>query len=191
MDAQNAGAPLEPGTVLVASVALSDGIFDATVVLLLDVDESGALGVVLNRFSELDLARVLPGWNQLASWPQTLHDGGPVSPEGAICLATPAREGAEPAGWKRLFGQIGLVDLAIPVEQAVNEFSELRVFAGYAGWAPRQLEGEVALGMWYPVWGRQADVFDPEPLTLWRRILARQPGELGWLTTWTDTPELN
>ena len=98
MDA--AAAPLEPGTLLVAGVMLTDGVFDGSVVLLLDVDASGALGVVLNRFADLELAHALPGWERLASYPHRLHDGGPVSQEGAICLASPLHADEEPPGWR-------------------------------------------------------------------------------------------
>ncbi len=191
MDPETASAPLEPGTLLVAGVELSDGVFDGSVVLLLDVDESGALGVVLNAFTGVDLGSVLPGWDTLTTWPHRLFDGGPVSQEGAICLATPVHATEEPPGWRPLFERVGLLHLETPIELASGAYSDLRIFAGYAGWAPGQLQGEVAQGMWHPVAARHADVFDPDPESLWRRVLARQGGELGWLATWTPTPELN
>lgn len=181
----------QPGALLVASTLLSDGVFDETVVLLLDVDGSGALGVVLNRFSDVDLAMVLPGWDRLSSWPHLLHDGGPVSQEGAICLASPLEVSEEPPGWRRLFGDVGLLHLETPVELADGAFRDLRIFAGYAGWGPEQLEGELARDMWFVVPATHSDVFDTDPPTLWRRVLRRQGGELGWLSTWTSTPELN
>lgn len=184
-------APLQPGTLLVAGVELSDGIFDGAVILLLDVDASGALGVVLNSYTEVDLASVLPGWDALTTWPHRLFDGGPVSQEGAICLAAPVHPTEEPPGWRNLFDRVGLLHLETPIELAAGAYRDLRIFAGYAGWAPGQLQGEVAQGMWHPVHGRHADVFDPDPESLWRRVLARQGGQLGWLSTWTPTPELN
>ena len=90
-----------------------------------------------------------------------------------------------------LFDRVGLLHLETPIELATDAYSDLRIFAGYAGWAPGQLQGEVAQGMWHPVAARHADVFDSDPESLWRRVLARQGGELGWLATWTPTPELN
>ena len=191
VDPEVVRAPLQPGTLLVAGVELSDGVFDGAVILLLDVDDSGALGVALNAYTGVDLASVLPGWEGLTSWPQRLFDGGPVSQEGAICLATPSHPTEEPPGWRHLFDRVGLLHLETPIELASGAYSDLRIFAGYAGWAPGQLQGEVAQGMWHPVPGRHADVFDPDPESLWRRVLARQGGELGWLSTWTPTPELN
>ena len=187
----NASAPLQPGTLLVAGVELADGIFDGAVVLLLDVDASGALGVALNAYTGVELAGVLPGWEGLTSWPHRLFDGGPVSQEGAICLASPVHPTEEPPGWRPLFQRVGLLHLETPIELAAGAYADLRIFAGYAGWAPGQLQAEVSQGMWHPVPGRRADVFDPDPESLWRRVLARQGGELGWLSTWTSTPELN
>ena len=82
------------GDLLVASVLLADGVFNQTVVLLLDLDEDGALGVILNEISQLPLDSVLPEWVNAVSEPHLLFHGGPVSPNGAICLASIAVPGA-------------------------------------------------------------------------------------------------
>ena len=63
--------------------------------------------------------------------------------------------------------------------------------AGYAGWAPGQLEHELEQGWWHVVRASYGDVYDPDPDTLWRRVLRRQGGELALLATWTATPEQN
>ncbi len=182
---------IEPGLLLIAGVGLTDGVFDQSVVLILDADPSGALGVVLNRLSGFELQAALPQWAPLASYPDALFDGGPVSQEGAICLASPLRQQEEPPGWRPVFERVGLLHLDTPVEIAHGAYADLRVFAGYAGWGPGQLDSELARDLWYPVPGRQGDVFDPDPATLWRRVLRRQGGELGLLSAWTATPELN
>lgn len=180
-----------PGTLLVAGVELSDGVFDSAVVLVLDHDDSGSLGVVLNRESEINLAGALPAWADLVSEPRVLFDGGPVSKEGAICLASPSRPEEEPPGWRRLFDDIGLLHLDTPVEIAEGAYRDLRIFAGYAGWGPGQLAGELMKDMWIVVKAGYADVFDRDPDSLWRRVLRRQGGELALLATWSETPELN
>lgn len=185
------GRPVEPGTMLVAAVALADGVFDQAVVLILDLDDSGALGVVLNRLSPIDLDAALPGWERLTSFPHRMHDGGPVSREGAICLAAPSETTEEPPGWRRLFSSVGLLHLQTPQELVYGAFRDLRIFAGYAGWGAGQLQDELERGAWHVVPGTYADVFDPDPESLWRRVLARQSGELGWLSTWTATPDRN
>ncbi len=180
-----------PGMLLIAGIGVSDGVFDSSVVLILDVDESGTVGVVLNRLTRLDLTQALPSWARLVSPPGGLHDGGPVSRQGAICLASPWHPDEEPPGWRRLFGGVGLLNLDTPVEIAEGAYRQLRVFAGYAGWDAGQLEGELDYGMWHVVPATHDDVFDPEPLSLWRRVLRRQGGDLGLLSTWTDSVELN
>ena len=184
-------ARIEPGLVLVAGVAISDGVFDQTVCVILDADANGALGVVLNRLSDYELDAVLPGWAPLATFPARLFDGGPVSQQGAICLASPLHAGEEPPGWRPLFSGIGLLHLDTPLEIATGAYRDLRIFAGYAGWGPGQLERELADDLWHVVPTRYADVFDPEPGTLWRRVLRRQGGEVALLSSWTPTPELN
>ena len=180
-----------PGVLLVAGTDLSDGVFDRTVVLILDSDESGSLGVVLNREATIDLKSALPAWAPLVSEPPVLFEGGPVSQEGAICLASPRRPDEEPPGWRSLFDTVGLLHLATPIEIAEGAYRDLRIFAGYAGWAPGQLEHELQQGWWHVVRATYADVYDRDPETLWRRVLRRQGGDLALLATWTDHPERN
>lgn len=127
---------IEPGLLLIAGVGLTDGVFGQSVVLILDADPSGALGVVLNRLSGFELQAALPQWAPLASYPDALFDGGPVSQEGAICLASPLRQQEEPPGWRPVFERVGLLHLDTPVEIAHGAYADLRVFAGYAGWGP-------------------------------------------------------
>lgn len=191
VDDDLAALGVRPGTLLVAGTALSDGVFDGTVILMLDADDSGSLGVIINRISDVDLDTALPGWSAVTSYPRVLFDGGPVSPEGAICLARPVSADEEPPGWRPLFERVGLLHLDTPLEIAHGAYSDLRIFAGYAGWAPGQLRHEISLGAWHVVPSRPTDPFDPDPTALWRRILRRQGGELGVLSTWTSRPELN
>lgn len=184
-------AVIEPGTLLIAGIGITDGVFDGTVVLILDADESGTVGVVLNKVTDVSLESALPQWAPLVNAPGTLFDGGPVSQQGAVCLARPHDAGDDPPGWRPLFDRIGLLNLDTPVEIAEGAYSDLRVFAGYAGWDAGQLETELEFGMWHVTRAHPADAFDPDPATLWRRVLRRQGGELALLSTWTDQPELN
>lgn len=170
----------------------SEGEFAQSVILLLDIDEEGALGVILNRLATVaTLAGVLPQWEHLVSEPQELFHGGPVSPDGAICLASVRDLQEEPPGWRRLFGTVGLLHLDTPVEIAEGTYEDLRIFAGYSGWAPQQLERELMMGAWYQTGAHYDDVFGPEPDGMWARVLRRQRSELAWFSTWTETPDLN
>ena len=179
------------GDLLVSSITSTDGYFGGTVIFLLDADESGTVGVVLNRPSALDLDSALPAWASLVSHPRELFDGGPVSQQGAICLAEIPVGAEEPPGWRRVRGQVGLLNLETPVELARGAFEHLRIFAGYAGWDPGQLEQELDFGMWYLVSAMPTDPFDTEPELMWRKVLRRQGGDIGLYSTWPVSVELN
>lgn len=181
---------VEAGDLLISHVTLRDGSFDHAVVLVLDHDESGTLGVVLNKISEVALEEVLPGWQAMVSDPQVLFDGGPVSPNGAICLASLFTD-EEPPGWRRVCGDIGLLHLDTPLELVAGAYQALRIFAGYAGWQPGQLEAELAQDAWFVAKSRHDDVFGVDQSDLWRRVLRRQPLSVAVWSTWTEDPENN
>jgi putative transcriptional regulator len=170
---------------------LLDPNFERTVVLLLDSDENGALGVVLNRPTAVPVGRVLPDWTTAVGTPDVVFQGGPVDADAALSLAALAPGGAEPLGWRPLFGNVGIVDLDAPTQHVVPALSGLRIFAGYAGWSSDQLEGEIEEGAWYVVPSISADLLTGDPQTLWRRVLRRQPGELAWLSTRPADPTWN
>ena len=179
------------GDLLVASILLADGVFNQTVVLVLDFDEDGALGVILNEISQTALESVLPDWVRAVSEPRLLFHGGPVSPNGAICLASVAERGEEPPGWRPLFDNVGLLHLDTPIEIVTGAYTDLRIFAGYAGWAPGQLQSELDEGMWHVVRATYEDVFGERPTELWRAVLRRQSAELAIFSTWAGDPDLN
>ena len=179
------------GMLLVATPALLDPNFVDTVVLLLDVDENGALGVVLNRPSVVPVADVLADWGEVVAEPEVLFHGGPVSTEGALAVALLRAEDDVPVGFREVSGQLGLVDLDTPVELLDGSLQGMRIFAGYAGWGAAQLDGEIAEGSWYVVPSQPLDVFRLDPSELWRDVLRRQPGELAWHSTRPADPDLN
>ncbi|MBB0244011.1 YqgE/AlgH family protein [Streptomyces alkaliphilus] len=177
------------GRLLVAAPALADPNFTRSVVLVLDHDADGALGVVLNRPTPVDVSEVLEPWAALAGEPGVVFQGGPVALDAALALAVVPGEG--PLGWRRVHGSIGLVDLDAPPEVLAGEVGSLRVFAGYAGWGAEQLEGELDEGAWYIVDSEPGDVSVPRPEGLWRAVLRRQRSGLALLATYPDDPSLN
>ncbi|MBQ1119494.1 YqgE/AlgH family protein [Streptomyces sp. B15] len=307
------------GRLLVATPVLADPNFDRAVVLLLDHDEEGSLGVVLNRPTPVDVSDILEPWAALTGEPGVVFQGGPVSLDAALGVAVvpsgrgdrtdggPGRavdggtgaasdekraptadsapppgkqaeepggrpvdrpdaprgpaenatgrggpatgrgsatgrpetagesasggdtEGADtaeadpgaaagigpeadagpgpgldagtdtdtvldtdgPLGWRRVHGAIGLVDLEAPPELLAAELGSLRIFAGYAGWGPGQLEKELSEGAWYVVESEPGDVSSPAPERLWRSVLRRQRSELALVATYPDDPSLN
>jgi putative transcriptional regulator len=176
---------------LVATRALLDPNFADSVVLVVDTDDGGALGVVLNRPSAVPVAQVLDGWGDVVAEPETFFVGGPVSPEGALAVGLLRPDAEEPLGFRAFAGRLGLVDLDTPVDVIDGSLEGMRIFAGYSGWGTGQLEGEIEEGSWHVVPAEVPDVFRHDPDGLWRDVLRRQPGELAWTSTRPLDPEVN
>jgi putative transcriptional regulator len=164
---------IEPaaGRFLVASRALQDPHFARTVVYILQHDAQGSLGLVINRTLETTLGKVLPGesFNSLAS--HRLAYGGPVSARHIIMLlrseqppghAIPVVEGIYASN---------NMDLLRKLDAADTPASELRLFAGHAGWGAGQLEGELRRDDWFVVPGDIGMVFDRDRTRLWDRLI--------------------
>jgi putative transcriptional regulator len=184
------------GRLVVATPLLGDPNFRRTVILIVeDEPEEGTLGVVLNRPTEVQVGQVLESWTDLVTGPTVVFKGGPVSPNSALALAL-AQGDDEPLGWRSLDGsslmsRIGLVDLEAPPELLAGGITSLRVFAGYAGWGPGQLQAEIDEGAWYVLPGEPADAFLAEPEQLWPAVLRRQGGDFAIVATYPDDPMLN
>ncbi|MFY9888789.1 MAG: YqgE/AlgH family protein [Streptosporangiaceae bacterium] len=184
------------GRLLAATPQLGDPNFRRTVVLIVEDDpDEGTLGVVLNRPTEVPLDQVLEPWTPLASGPQVVFRGGPISPNSALALAL-VQGIDEPVGWRSLDGtplmsRIGLVDLGAPPELLAGGITSMRVFAGYAGWGAGQLRDEIADGAWFLLPGDPADAFAADPARLWQAVLRRQGGDLAMVATFPDDPAWN
>ena len=179
------------GQLLVATPALKDPNFDRTVVLLVAHEPGGALGVVLNRATEVPVTEVLGTWGSMARDPAVLFEGGPVQPESAICLARMRSGGASMAGFHRVSGLVGTVDLSIDPESVRGNVDGIRVFAGYSGWSPGQLEEEISSGSWFVCDGLPGDAFVPRPDDLWPMVLRRQGGIMAAVAIFPADPTLN
>jgi putative transcriptional regulator len=187
------GRPTESlvGHVLVATPSLRDPNFERTVVLLVAHEENGALGVVLNRATEVAVAEVLGNWAGIASEPSVVFEGGPVQPEAAICLARVPAGVRDARGFSRVDGTIATVDLSADPDTMRNDVIEVRVFAGYAGWAAGQLEGEIAAGAWLTFKALPSDAFTERPDDLWAMVLRRQGGMYAAVAIYPSDPTLN
>lgn len=186
------GAP-EPGSALVAAPSLTDPNFKRTVVLIIDHRESGTLGVVLNRPSEVAVEEILPLWGPHAATPRSLYLGGPVEQRAALCVAA-VRTGVDPESMDGLIGvqgRLALVDLDGDVDEVAPRLSGLRVFAGYAGWGEGQLDDEIERGDWFVVPALPDDVLAPASVDLWGRVLRRQGMPLAWLATHPGDVDVN
>jgi putative transcriptional regulator len=180
-----------PGRLLVANPLLPDANFDRTVVLVLARDPAGVLGVVLNRPGGAPVADILPQWAPAATDPGVVFEGGPVCPDLVVCVVrTPAPAGPE-RGWSPVTAELATVDLDLDPAAVVGRVASLRVFAGYAGWGPGQLEAELEAGAWWVLEGRPSDVASPDPDNLWSSVLRRQGGSLQLVSSYPDDPSAN
>ncbi len=178
------------GQLLLATPRLRDPNFIRSVILLLQCDDDGAIGVVLNRPSTLAVAEVLPTWGLAVTEPRVVYSGGPVSPESALGVGVP-RSGETPEGFRPVPSGVGLVDLDAEPDLLLPSLVGVRIFAGYAGWDRRQLEDEVAEGSWYIVPSTSTELLHPRPDELWRTVLRRQPGDLAFVANFPDDPAMN
>jgi putative transcriptional regulator len=179
------------GRLLVAAPGLYDENFFRTVVLIVEHNEEGAAGLVLNRPSESDLqSGPLHAWTDLAAEPPLVFVGGPVQPSAAICLARTAPDGA-PEGWQHVIGGLGVLDLGRELDEVRAGIDRLRVFAGYAGWGAEQLEAEIDEGSWFVLDADPEDALSSQPGGLWRFVLKRQGGKLALVSNFPADPSLN
>ncbi len=177
------------GRLLVAVPALRDPNFDRSVIFMLEHGPEGALGVVINRPSELPVAGTIDDWAAFAAVPTNVFIGGPVSPSSVIALATADPDSAT-SHWTPVFADIGTIDLEGQPSQ-IPGLRSVRLFAGYAGWQSGQLEGELSTGSWLVVDAVSEDLLDPEPKSLWWRVLGRQTGPINRLANYPEDPWVN
>jgi putative transcriptional regulator len=174
------------GWLLVSSPALVDPNFRRTVVLMTHHDEEGAVGLVLSRPSELAISEAVPDLGELPYVDEVVYVGGPVQPEAVVVLVEfdELDEQAEAI--------VGNVAYLAP-ERAEDELPlrRARVFAGYSGWGPGQLEGELAEPAWIVVAAEPDDVFASDPDALWRTVAERKGGSFSLLASMPYDPRMN
>ena len=174
------------GRLLVASPDLEDPNFRRTVVLMLTHEDEGALGLILNRPTDIPLVDLLPEWVDVAAPPACLYVGGPVDPDAALGLGEGPREGAADRS-EMIVGLIGAVNL----DGRPEDYASLRVFIGYSGWGAGQLEGEIARGDWFVVDAQVEDVTTATPDELWRSVLRRQRSRVSIFASAPDDATAN
>jgi putative transcriptional regulator len=176
------------GKLLIAAPSLIDPNFARSVVLIAAHDVDGALGLVLNRPLEAEVAEVTPGLEALTEPGARVHLGGPVAPESAIVLAE--FNDTSLAGLL-VFGDVGLPAANCKLADLTAGVRRARVFAGHAGWGPGQLDGELEEEAWFvgqlapdELWSAPAD-------RLWSTALERKGGHYALLARMPEDPSLN
>jgi putative transcriptional regulator len=175
------------GQLLIAGPTLLDPNFWRTVVLVGEHSEEGALGVVLNRSSETPVEEALPELTLLAEDLGAVHVGGPVQPSAVVVLA----DFVDPDAAETLvLDSVGFLPSEVEPD-TLGELRRARVYAGYAGWGPGQLDGELEEGSWIVEPARPEDVFTDDPESLWSEVLRRKGGPFAVLAAMPPDPSLN
>ena len=163
--------------------------FARAVVFMLEHNDEGAIGVILNRPSELPVVSTIAAWAGRAVPPAVIFLGGPVSPSSVIALASVNLDDAGD-NWNQILGRIGTVDLEVDPSE-VPGLEEVRMYAGYAGWAAGQLEAELVDDGWFVLEAELTDVHTDDPFELWWEVLGRQRGPVGRLAHYPKDPRDN
>jgi putative transcriptional regulator len=178
------------GHLLIAGAGLEDPNFRRTVILIGEHTPEGAMGVVLNRPSPIPVEEAVPPLTDLdglAGEDGLVYVGGPVQPDAIVVLADFVDPGRAAV---LVLDSIGFLPGDLEAEQEC-ELRRARVFAGYAGWGPGQLEDELAEASWIVEPARAADVFTRQPESLWRDVLRRKGGSYAVLAHMPEDPRLN
>jgi putative transcriptional regulator len=176
------------GQLLVAGPALQDPNFRRTVVLICEHSDDGALGLIINRSTSIEVTEAVPELAGLLGADARLWSGGPVQPQSIVLLA---ELDDPPEDALMVVGDVGLVLQGADLQELADDARRGRAFLGYAGWGPEQLEGELERGDWIVVGAEPDDAFGEDGDGLWGEVLARQGGEYALLATMPPDPSLN
>jgi len=162
---------IKKGVLLVAHSGLMDPNFQQTVVLVCEHGAEGTLGVIINRPTAVPLSEALPNLSVLKGTSYVLFAGGPVQPDGILMLF---RVVDAPGQLRKILERVYLGLNREILERVITDphpTETFRAYAGYAGWAPGQLEFEMAMGSWAVIPADPASIFDKVPETLWAEMV--------------------
>jgi len=174
-----------PGMLLVAAPGMLSDEFNRSVVLIIEHNEHLTFGVNLASRSDLAVFNVMPDWLPAVAKPQALYIGGPLNQQSVVGLAmTKAGVDMEEAPQlNRLANRLAHVDLRADPGDIAELVEGMRLFAGYAEWAPGQLDGEIERGDWYVPPALPTDVIVPGRTDLGGDVMRRQQPPLPLFST--------
>jgi putative transcriptional regulator len=176
------------GQLLIAGPGLGDPNFWRTVVLVVEHNAEGALGLVLNRPSDTTVAEAVPELQELIAPEADVLVGGPVQQSSVIVLA----EFDDPGEAALIaFDDVGILGSEAGLERGATGIRTARAFAGHAGWAPGQLDDELERGDWILEPARRSDAFAQDPRQLWPSVLTRKGGSYALVARMPPDPTLN
>ena len=164
---------IEPGIFLVASSSLTDPHFSETVVLIVEHGSGGTTGVIVNRPTATPLSRVLPEMKELTQRAEALFVGGPVARQ---VLTVLVQADVPPPAATPVFEHIYAsrrMETLVHVLQETATGVRFRLYSGYAGWAPGQLQHEIDLGGWRLINAESSVIFEQEPNSIWLTLTRR------------------
>ena len=176
------------GQLLIASPALLDPNFARTVVLVVEHNDEGAMGVVLNRPTTASVAEAVPALEELVDDDEPIFAGGPVEPAAVVVLAEFDDTEAAAA---LVFGDLGFLRADADPSVLESAARRFRVFAGYAGWGEGQLEAELEQESWILEPAVPDDVFADDAEELWSSVLRRKGGQYAVVALMPPDPSLN
>jgi putative transcriptional regulator len=179
--------PAARGQLLIAGPTLLDPNFQRAVVLMIEHSPEGALGLVLNRPSESNVADVVPELEGLLPADSPVFIGGPVQPGGLIVLA---RFPEPDAAALLSFDDVGILRAELPLDDPPDLLAA-RAFAGHAGWGPGQLDDELERGDWILEPATAGDAFTGDPQALWSAVLTRKGGSYALVARMPPDPSVN
>jgi putative transcriptional regulator len=176
-----ADTDFDVGDLLCADRTLKDPNFAQTVILIVKYDDEGTLGLILNRRSDVAISKLLDDWKEAKGHNEPIFVGGPVE-EGTLLGLVRSRAKSEEAGAilrdVHLVSDRGQLQRMLQTAAAPDKF---RLYAGYAGWAPEQLEEEIDVGAWHLFPGDANTVFDSDPDSLWTRMIKKTETQIAVL----------
>ncbi|UCG11828.1 MAG: YqgE/AlgH family protein [Deltaproteobacteria bacterium] len=175
---------LSAGKLLVASRNLRDPNFAETVVLLIEYDWYGAMGLIINRPTDVKLSKLFPETKELQRRQDTAYIGGPVGKSKMLLLI---RSPSQPDGSRPVFNDIYVSGSQEVLERMIDgtaEAQQFRLFVGHAGWVPGQLDREISRGSWHVVQADTETVFDKAPGEIWPDLIRRSS------VLWVKVPEV-
>jgi len=188
------------GHFLISETDLLDPNFMQTVVYMVEHNDKGGLGFVVNRKSETTLHEILPDFDDHPAGELEVYIGGPVEQMYLFTLHSGLPQGRKSdTASSALSGVVLEPDFALIRDFLINEWPdlppehrpEIRFYAGYAGWAPGQLEDELDSNAWVVIPASAGIVFAPRPEESWRNAL-RKKGGIYWVVAETGSkPSLN
>jgi len=164
---------LAVGKLLVTPREAPDPSFAESVILLVHYDRESAVGLMINRRTTVPLSRALRDLKGAGLRSDPAYIGGPVETDTAMAML---RSSNKPDSGVEVLNKIFLIPSRTAVEKALasaKSGEDLRIYVGYCGWGPGQLDNETRLGAWYILNADAALVFDPNPDTVWSRLIAR------------------